>query len=168
MATRSKCNPDVDFPPLDPTSWKNVGYLPSFQQVIDAIRSLVSRQFSKNDACNEVATILINHWTVRNVYTITRKNVVDRLKKDIKEFDKLKKIVLRRPSKEHLNYTQFKSRSNHLYDIHTKSTDRKIKEGEQHNVTKTAAEENYLDSQRDWTLPNNDPRKILCFPGVMM
>ena len=44
--TRSALNPDIDFPEEDVNNWSYLGHLPTFGEVIGAVRGLISKRCS--------------------------------------------------------------------------------------------------------------------------
>ena len=139
-STRRKSNPDVDFPPIDMSKWKGSGHLPRFNEVIGAVRYSVSKQTSINQACQKVAMELITHWTERNVYTKTRKNVCKSIATDFATFQKLKKKVSKSKSGVNEEYTKFKEKGDILYEIYTDDKERRKSLEDEHKVTMTKEE----------------------------
>ena len=154
----------MDFPPIDTNEWKSSGHLPRFNEVIGAVRQSVSKQTSTEQVCQKVAVDLITHWTERNVYTKARKNVAKSIVTDFANFQNLKREIKRSKTGVSEEYNKFKEKGIELYDIYTDDKDRRKSLEDEHKVKMTKDEYDYLDSQRDHTIPNNDPRKMVCYP----
>ena len=61
-------------------------------------------------------------------------------------------------------YKEFQKKVLQLYDIFSDDINRKKALEDEYKVKMTKNEYNYLESQRDHTISNNDPRKIVCYP----
>ena len=145
--TRSSDNPDVDYPPFDPGEWRGSGHLPIWAEAIGAVRFLVNKKVSAKEATMNIAKILVDHWTQRNVYTKTPQNVQKKLESQYKEFLLIRKIFLKgKPSKSGLErYTSFKEEKDNVYDISTEDKERiKVLEDEI-GIKMSKAEQDYSD-----------------------
>ena len=163
--TRSSDNPDVDYPPFDPGEWRGSGHLPIWAEAIGAVRFLVNKKVSAKEATMNIAKILVDHWTQRNVYTKTPQNVQKKLESQYKEFLLIRKIFLKgKPSKSGLErYTSFKEEKDNVYDISTEDKERiKVLEDEI-GIKMSKAEQDYLKSQTDSAIKRNYVKKIICF-----
>ena len=163
--TRSSENPDVDYPPFDPGEWSGSGHLPIWSEVIGAVRFMVNKRVSSKVASQNVAHILDEHWTKRNVYTKTTQNVEKKLESMYKEFFLIRKIFLKgKPSQASLDrYLKFKEEKDRVYDISTEDRERiKLLEKEI-GIRMSKAEHDYLKSQTDSKVSRADHTKILCF-----
>ena len=171
--TRSSINPDVDFPEVDPKDWQKSGYLPTFCEVIGAIRKTVSKKVSANEAVKNVTDKLINEWTSRNVYTKTAKIVISSLLAEYQEFLAVRKLINKgNPTDKTLQrYAELNGRKDDLYDIFVGLPEKGVNAMRAKERLKTLeaelgvrmsqAEFDYLDSQR-----SKKPRheKLVCFP----
>ena len=164
-ATRSSDNPDVDYPPFDPGEWRGSGHLPIWAEAIGAVRFMVNKKVSAKEATQKVATILVDHWTKRNVYTKTPQNVQKKLESQYKEFLLIRKIFLKgKPSKSGLErYLSLKGEKDKVFDISTEDKDRiRVLEGDI-GIRMSKTEYDYLRSQVDSSVSRSDVKKILCF-----
>ena len=51
-----------------------------------------------------------------------------------------------------------------MYDLYTDDKERRKSLEDEHKVTMTKEEYEYLASQQDHTILSNDPRKMVCYP----
>ena len=159
--TRSAEDPDVDFPVFDPGEWSKSGHLPITSEVIGAIRHTTGIKVSAKQACYKVAQMLINHWSIRNVYTKTEYNVQNQLDTMYKEFQLIRKIFMKKgkPSQPSLErYLKFKESKEKVFDISTEDKERiKVLE-EKFGVKMSKSEQEYLESQKNSQILRTDAK----------
>ena len=174
--TRNSGNIDVDFPNVDYQAWVNFGHLPTFGEVIGAVKGVTNKRCSAENGCKIIASALVNHWTERNVYPRAELNVQKKIFNEFKDFLSTRKKLIRQdrpPTADTLlQYSALKEKKDRLFDIfiHDNNLDTLNKKRvsdrlktlqEMYDVTMSSAEIDYLESQRS-EIPRSS--KIQCFP----
>ena len=171
--TRSSLNPDVDFPVNDPGGWTNSGHLPTFCEVIGAVRHTSSKKVSAAEASMLVTNILMKEWTERNIYPKSYRSIYTQLHAEYSEFVAVRKLVNRgNPTNStQERYDRLRKQKDELYDIFVgnaekginaqRAKERLVEMENELGVKMSKAEYEYLESQRS-RIPRCD--KIVCLP----
>ena len=158
--TRSSANPDVDFPVNDPGDWTNSGHLPTFCEVIGAVRHTVSKKVSAAEATKLVTNTLMKEWTERNIYPKSYRSIYTQLQAEYSEFVAVRKLVNRgNPTNStQERYERLRKQKDELYDIFVgnaekginaqRAKERLVEMENELGVKMSKAEYEYLESQR--------------------
>ena len=171
--TRSSANPDVDFPVNDPRDWTNSGHLPTFCEVIGAVRHTANIKVSRAESCKLVTETLMKEWTERNIYPKSYRSIYTQLQAEYSEFVAVRKLVNRgNPTNStQERYERLRKQKDELYDIFVgnaekginakRAKERLVEMENDLGVKMIMAEYDYLENQRS-RIPRCD--KIVCLP----